>query len=185
MNAQELFNTWWKITLLILGLLLVVILPGFAFPTWYTIGKPEDSSFERGVFAEGSYQYTGNNSATYTSDLGSWNEKFNMSTPVTQTHVVGTWGSTALWGATTPPPCHQIGLRFSFAGGTSYTDNTGQPSNSYKVQLTKRTAGIYDIFVEDKQPEYFDVMIYNALDPGNNHIRDYKFDITVHGWKRD
>ena len=181
MNAQELFNTWWKITLLILGLLLVVILIGFAFPTWYTIGKPEDS-LERGVFAEGSYQYTSNGSPTHSSTQGTWNEKYNMSTPVTQTHVVGTWGNTALWGTTEPPPCHQISLRFRF--GESYTDDTGQPSNSYKVALTKRTSGIYDIFVEDKQPDHFDIMIYNALNPNNNYITDYKFDITVHGWKR-
>tara|TARA_Y100000746_G_scaffold173586_2_gene150945 strand:- start:8219 stop:9412 length:1194 start_codon:yes stop_codon:yes gene_type:complete len=36
------FNTWWKMTLLIFAVLLVVILPGFAFPTWYTIGGEED-----------------------------------------------------------------------------------------------------------------------------------------------
>ena len=74
-------------------------------------------------------------------------------------------------------------MRFYFYGNTSYTDNTGQPSNNYKVALTKRTGGIYDIFVEDKQPNYFDVMMFNAVDPNNNYITDYKFDITVHGWK--
>jgi len=185
MNAQELFNTWWKITLLILGLLLVVILPGFAFPTWYTIGKPEDS-LEKGVFAEGSYQYTSNGSATHASTQGNLSENSNMSGPTTQTHVVGTWGNTALWGATAPPPCHEIVMRFFFygsGGGRPYTDNTGQPSTSYKVALTKRTGGIYDILVEDKQPTYFDVKIFNALNPNNNYITDYKFDITVHGFK--
>ncbi|MAD24894.1 MAG: hypothetical protein CMO44_12065 [Verrucomicrobiales bacterium] len=35
-------NTWWKMTLLIFAVLLVVVLPGFAFPTWYTIGGEED-----------------------------------------------------------------------------------------------------------------------------------------------
>jgi len=35
-------NTWWKMTLLIFALLLVVALPGFAFPTWYTLGGEED-----------------------------------------------------------------------------------------------------------------------------------------------
>tara|TARA_B100000482_G_scaffold4646_1_gene3947 strand:+ start:2952 stop:4049 length:1098 start_codon:yes stop_codon:yes gene_type:complete len=45
MNAQELFNTWWKITLLILGLLLIVVLPGFAFPTWYGIGQDDEYIF--------------------------------------------------------------------------------------------------------------------------------------------
>ena len=38
-------NTWWKITLLILGLLLIVVLPGFAFPTWYTLGEGDEYVF--------------------------------------------------------------------------------------------------------------------------------------------
>ena len=45
MNGEGLFNTWWKITLLILGLLLIVVLPGFAFPTWYTLGQDDEYVF--------------------------------------------------------------------------------------------------------------------------------------------
>lgn len=185
MNAQELFNTWWKITLLILGLLLVVILPGFAFPTWYTIGKEKSSLLEKGVFAEGSYKYTGYSSGTgHLSTQGSWTENYNMSGPTTEGFQLGTWGNTTLWGATAPPPCHEIVQRFQFGGGTSYTDNTGQPSTHYKVALTKRTGGIYDIFVEDKQPTHFDVKLFNAVDPNNNEITTYQYDMTVHGFKR-
>ena len=38
---------------------------------------------------------------------------------------------------------------------------------------------MYDIFVEDKQPTYFDVKIFNSLDPSNNYITGYKYDIVV------
>ena len=45
MNGEGLFNTWWKITLLILGLLLIAVLPGFAFPTWYSLGQDDEYVF--------------------------------------------------------------------------------------------------------------------------------------------
>ena len=58
-------------------------------------------------------------------------------------------------------------------------DDAGLESNHYKVFLTKRKETMYDIFVEDKQPTYFDVKIFNSLDPSNNYITGYKYDIVV------
>ena len=76
MGAQELFNTWWKITLLILGLLLIVVLPGFAFPTWYTLGQDDKYVFSGDPPAGINIRTRGNwNAVTDGIPAGDWGNK--------------------------------------------------------------------------------------------------------------
>ena len=108
----------------------------------------------KGVWAEASYWYYGNNNANYEANRSHLTEQFNLSGPgnpnFIQEHFVGNWGfpgdpdgtgAPAWWSSA--PVCHEIVQRWTFA--SPYLDDAGQESNHYKVFLTKRKETMYDI----------------------------------------